>query len=207
MAIDKKLIQRRIDGKLKLLRIYPKAWVYVFNNTLIRERFLRNVRQVEAGYNAIIDNWGATISTEEKELADKKFKELIEQAKNIIDFVESYAPKLNDVFDEMLNMRRAEKEQKVKDSTITKEVVDLFIPLDRDSEYLYQSLVYIDQYDNLLKRTAKAEEWIKKVIDFDNQIKNTKDDFISLIEKNVDLKYLQKYKTLQKEIIAKQKQK
>ena len=141
------------------------------------------------------------ISTEQKNKAEEEVNKITQIARNIIALKETfeYSEKDEKFFEDLKKMKQFEKENIIKNAQITFENIDLLIPRDRNTNFWYKSLVYIDKYDLDIKKSPKAEEWIQLLIDFNNQMNETRDILLDLL-KDVPLKYGTQYKSLIKEI-------
>lgn len=192
----KELVLKRISNKIALLKEYPNAWLYTFENLLVRDSFLRPIRQIDMAYIQIMELWGYQIDDEKKENAEKIYKETILKAQEIVDFIEKSGVITNfDFMHKITNERLYEKEKHLRE---TRKVVELLIPLEKESEIFYQLLVYMDKFDIPLKKQF-GKEWITKTMELKNFIETARNQLFDLL-KEVDIKYISKFKALQKEI-------
>jgi hypothetical protein len=196
------LAKQRINQKLKLLNLYPHAWVYEFSNPTVRENLRVPVRLLELANNAFKEFWGFYVEDEDVEKIDAIIDRVVEKAKDVIELAQELGSGVSSFrIDDLKRMRKFEKEKKLKDS---RAIVELLIPSNEKSELIYEAIVYIDQYDLPIKQNRSKEEikkWIAAVRDFMETIKKAESEVIKLTAEKLDTKYLGRYKALRNEVI------
>ena len=197
----KELIEFRINQKLRLLENYENSIVYEFNNPIIRERYLYPIRQILLVGNILKEFWGFEVSTEEVKEYNRKVKDVIEYAKDIIDLANSLGRRYTEFrFSDLLDMRKVEKEKLVKNN---RNIIEVFVLETKDSEYLYESVTLIDKYDLPIKQNndfEAVERWLNKISQYEEKLKKIANYGILKIKDKIPLKKLGKYKAIRNQI-------
>jgi hypothetical protein len=197
----KELIEFRINQKLRLLENYENSVVYEFNNPLIRERYLYPIRQVLLVGNILKEFWGFEVSTEEVKDYNRKVKDVVEYAKDIIDLANSLGRRYTEFrFSDLLNMRKVEKEKLIQNN---RSIIEVFILETKDSEYLYESVTLIDKYDLPIKQNndfEAVERWLSKITQYEEKLKELANYGILKVKDKIPLKKLGKYKAIRNQI-------
>jgi len=197
----KELIEFRINQKLRLLENYENSVVYEFNNPLIRERYLYPIRQVLLVGNILKEFWGFEVSTEEVKDYNRKVKDVVEYAKDIIDLANSLGRRYTEFrFSDLLDMRKVEKEKLVKNN---RNIIEVFVLETKESEYLYESVTLIDKYDLPIKQNndfEAVERWLNKIKQYEEKLKELANYGILKVKDKIPLKKLGKYKAIRNQI-------
>jgi hypothetical protein len=197
----KELIEFRINQKLRLLENYENSIVYEFNNPIIRERYLYPIRQILLVGNILKEFWGFEVSTEEVKEYNRKVKDVIEYAKDIIDLANSLGRRYTEFrFSDLLDMRKVEKEKLVKNN---RNIIEVFVLETKDSEYLYESVTLIDKYDLPIKQNndfEAVERWLSKITQYEEKLKELANYGILKVKDKIPLKKLGKYKAIRNQI-------
>jgi len=197
----KELIEFRINQKLRLLENYENSVVYEFNNPLIREKYLYPIRQILLVGNILKEFWGFEVSTEEVKEYNKKVKEVVEYAKDIIDLANSLGRRYTEFrFSDLLDMRKVEKEKLIQNN---RSIIEVFIIETKESEYLYESVTLIDKYDLPIKQNndfEAVERWLNKIKQYEEKLKELANYGILKVKDKIPLKKLGKYKAIRNQI-------
>ncbi len=200
--VNMELTKQRINQKLKLLSLYPNAWVYEFSNPTVRTNFRVPVRMLELVNNAFKEFWGYYVEGEDVKKVESIIKEVEEKAKDIIELAHELGRGLvNFSIDDLINMRKYEKEKLVQNS---RTIVELLIPQNKTFENIYEAVVLIDKYDLPIKQNRSIEEvekWISSVKDFMNTLKKAESELIKFTAEKLDPKLLGRYKALRNEVV------
>ncbi len=181
--------------KIQVVRENPaNSVVYVFNSPIIRDRFAKITREAAYIKEAVMELWGFQIGDEDKKAIEEKFNKVLETARKIIEFTKEFG----DVdYSKLLATAVNTKIRLI--NRVNSPMVEVFVSNDEDEDILFEALIRIDTFNDRIKRSNKAKEWIELLNEFEKALKELKDFTFNIFKDKVRAKYLIKWTSLRNE--------
>ena len=139
--------------------------------------------------------WGYVLFDEDKAKIDEGFERVKGLAQKIIEISKEFGE-----FD-YTQLVTTGVNQKIRlIQKFDSPLVEVFIPQNEDEDVIFEALFRIDKFDDVAKRNPqKSKEWIELLREYEEALKNFKEEAFKLFQEKIRAKHLIKYPGLRNE--------